>query len=305
MNILFAGSPAPSAEVLRFIKERTDHEIVGVITQPDKRRKRGSLKVESDVSKMANTLSLKTFKPHRLDEDFKKDMLNISFDVLLVSAYGKILPEWFLESPSKIAINIHYSLLPKYRGASPIQSVILNNEKKTGISFMKMSLGMDEGDILQSHELIIDKSWNKTQLESQLSALSISKILSLLNQINNEELSYTKQDSNIATYCKKINKEDSLINFSTPSNEILNKFKAFNEWPGISFIYKEKLIKIHEIFERETNSLAQPGEIISFNKDGLSIKTNDSSIVITHLQFQNKNIISSKDAFNSYRNFFQ
>ena len=85
----------------------------------------------------------------------------------------------------------------------------------------------------------------------------------------------------------------------------LNKFKAFNEWPGISFIYKEKLIKIHEIFEKETNSLAQPGEIISFNKDGLSIKTKDSSIVITHLQFQNKNIISSKDAFNSYRNFFQ
>ena len=81
---------------------------------------------------------------------------------------------------------------------------------------MKMSLGMDEGDILQSHELIIDKSWNKTQLESQLSALSISKILSLLNQINNEELSYTKQDSNIATYCKKINKEDSLINFFNP-----------------------------------------------------------------------------------------
>ena len=305
MNILFAGSPAPSAEVLKFIKEKTSHEIVGVVTQPDKRRKRGNLKIESDVSKMANDLSLKIFKPHCLDEDFKQSILNLDFDVLLVSAYGKILPEWFLKSPSKIAINIHYSLLPKYRGASPIQSVILNNEKKTGISFMRMSLGMDEGDILQSHELIIDKSWNKTQLESQLSALSISKILSLLNQINNEELSYTKQDSNIATYCKKINKEDSLINFSTPSNEILNKFKAFNEWPGISFIYKEKLIKIHEIFEKETNSLARPGEIISFNKDGLSIKTNDSSIVITHLQFQNKNIISSKDAFNSYRNFFQ
>ena len=305
MNILFAGSPAPSAEVLKFIKEKTSHKIVGVVTQPDKRRKRGNLKIESDVSKMANDLSLKIFKPHYLDEDFKKDILNLDFDVLLVSAYGKILPEWFLKSPSKIAINIHYSLLPKYRGASPIQSVILNNEKKTGISFMRMSLGMDEGDILQSHELNLDKSWNKTQLESQLSALSISKISSLLNQINNDEISYTKQDSDMATYCKKINKGDSLINFKTSSNEVLNKFKAFNEWPGISFIYKEKLIKIHNLFEEETNSEVAPGEIISFTKGGLSIKTDDSSIVITHLQFPNKNIISSNDAFNSHREFFK
>jgi methionyl-tRNA formyltransferase len=291
--------------VLKFIKEKTSHEIVGVVTQPDKRRKRGNLKIESDVSKMANDLSLKIFKPHCLDEDFKQSILNLDFDVLLVSAYGKILPEWFLKSPSKIAINIHYSLLPKYRGASPIQSVILNNEKKTGISFMRMSLGMDEGDIVQSHELTIDKSWNKTQLEFQLSALSISKISGLLNQIDNGDLSYIKQDSDKATYCKKINKGDSLVDFSMSSNEIENKFKAFNEWPGISFIYKENLIKIHNMFEEETNSLVAPGKIISFTKDGLSIKTDDSSIVITHLQFPNKNIISSQDAFNSYRDFFR
>jgi methionyl-tRNA formyltransferase len=305
MNILFAGSPAPSAEVLKFIKEKTSHEIVGVVTQPDKRRKRGNLKIESDVSKMANDLSLKIFKPHCLDEDFKQSILNLDFDVLLVSAYGKILPEWFLKSPSKIAINIHYSLLPKYRGASPIQSVILNNEKKTGISFMRMSLGMDEGDVVQSHELTIDKSWNKTQLEFQLSALSIAKISGLLNQIDNGDLSYIKQDSDKATYCKKINKGDSLVDFSMSSNEIENKFKAFNEWPGISFIYKENLIKIHNMFEEETDSLVAPGKIISFTKDGLSIKTDDSSIVITHLQFPNKNIISSQDAFNSYRDFFR
>jgi len=248
---------------------------------------------------------LKIFKPHCLDEDFKQSILNLDFDVLLVSAYGKILPEWFLKSPSKIAINIHYSLLPKYRGASPIQSVILNNEKKTGISFMRMSLGMDEGDIVQSHELTIDKSWNKTQLEFQLSALSISKISGLLNQIDNGDLSYIKQDSDKATYCKKINKGDSLVDFSMSSNEIENKFKAFNEWPGISFIYKENLIKIHNMFEEETDSLVAPGKIISFTKDGLSIKTDDSSIVITHLQFPNKNIISSQDAFNSYRDFFR
>ena len=170
---------------------------------------------------------------------------------------------------------------------------------------MRMSLGMDEGDIVQSHELTIDKSWNKTQLEFQLSALSISKISGLLNQIDNGDLSYTKQDSDKATYCKKINKGDSLVDFSMSSNEIENKFKAFNEWPGISFIYKENLIKIHNMFEEETNSLVAPGKIISFTKDGLSIKTDDSSIVITHLQFPNKNIISSQDAFNSYRDFFR
>lgn len=305
MKILFAGSPKPSSEVLEYISKNTPHEVVGVITQPDKRRKRGNLKVESDVSRVAKALAIKTYKPFNLDEEFKDIILDLNFDILLVSAYGKILPDWLLECPEKISINIHYSLLPKYRGASPIQSAIINNEKMTGISFIKMSSGMDEGDILQKHELMIDSSWNKTELESQLSALSISKISSLLDQVEDEKLSYIKQDFETATYCKKIQKDDSVINFLWSSNEIINRFRAFNEWPGVSFLYKDKLIKIHSMHEEQANSLKSPGQIIYFTKDGLSIKTSDSSIVITHLQFPNKNIINTNDAFNSYRKFFQ
>ncbi|MDA7787162.1 methionyl-tRNA formyltransferase [Gammaproteobacteria bacterium] len=305
MKILFAGSPKPSSEVLEYISKNTPHEVVGVITQPDKRRKRGNLKVESDVSRVAKALAIKTYKPFNLDEEFKDIILDLNFDILLVSAYGKILPDWLLACPEKISINIHYSLLPKYRGASPIQSAIINNDKMTGISFIKMSSEMDEGDILQKHELMIDSSWNKTELESQLSALSISKISSLLDQVEDEKLSYIKQDFETATYCKKIQKDDSVINFLWSSNEIINRFRAFNEWPGVSFLYKDKLIKIHSMHEEQTNSLKSPGQIIYFTKDGLSIKTSDSSIVITHLQFPNKNIINTNDAFNSYRKFFQ
>ena len=306
MNILFAGTPKPSAKILKALCDDPSIIIVGVLTKPDKAQKRGKKLVQSPVGIEAQERNLTMFKPEDLNAlKLKQSIEALRVDFIVVAAYGKILPKWLLDFPKIMPINIHYSLLPKYRGASPIQSAIINNEKMTGISFIKMSSGMDEGDILQKHELMIDSSWNKTELESQLSALSISKISSLLDQVEDEKLSYIKQDFETATYCKKIQKNDSIINFLWSSNEIINRFRAFNEWPGVSFLYKDKLIKIHSMHEEQANSLKSPGQIIYFTKDGLSIKTGDASIVITHLQFPNKNIINTNDAFNSYRKFFQ
>jgi methionyl-tRNA formyltransferase len=223
---------------------------------------------------------------------------------MIVSAYGKILPNWLLDKALIMPVNIHYSLLPKYRGASPIQSSILNGDKETGITFMKMSQNMDEGDIIERFPILIHDSWNKTDLENALSDKSVEKITEVLNNIYTNNYSLEKQNHDKASYCFKVQKQDSIVDFNNSSFSILNKFRALNEWPGLSFIHKEISIKIHSLSVEPCDLNFTPGEIISFNKRGIKIKTIDSSIVITHLQFPNKKIISSQDAFNSYKGFF-
>ena len=304
MRILYAGSPAPSAKVLDHLAQNETIEVVGVITQPDKRRKRRSAKEGSAVADVAEKHKLTLLKPQKLDEDFKESIKNIEFDVMIVSAYGKILPNWLLDKALIMPVNIHYSLLPKYRGASPIQSSILNGDKETGITFMKMSQNMDEGDIIEKFSILIHDSWNKTDLENALSYKSVEKIIEVLNNIYANNYSLEKQDHDKASYCFKVQKQDSIVDFNSPSFSILNKFRALNEWPGLSFIHKEISIKIHKLHVEPCDLNFKPGEIISFNKEGITIKTLDSSIVITHLQFPNKKIISSQDAFNSYKGFF-
>jgi len=304
MRILYAGSPAPSAKVLDHLAQNETIEVVGVITQPDKRRKRRSAKEGSAVADVAEKHKLTLLKPHKLDEDFKESIKNIEFDVMIVSAYGKILPNWLLDKALIMPVNIHYSLLPKYRGASPIQSSILNGDKETGITFMKMSQNMDEGDIIEKFSISIHDSWNKTDLENALSDKSVEKIIEVLNNIYANNYSLEKQDHDKASYCFKVQKQDSIVDFNSPSFSILNKFRALNEWPGLSFIHKEISIKIHKLHVEPCDLSFKPGEIISFDKEGITIKTLDSSIVITHLQFPNKKIISSQDAFNSYKGFF-
>jgi methionyl-tRNA formyltransferase len=304
MRILYAGSPAPSAKVLDHLAQSESIEVVGVLTQPDKRRKRRSVKEGSPVANIAEKHKLTTLKPHKLDENFKESIKNIEFDVMIVSAYGKILPNWLLDKALIMPVNIHYSLLPKYRGASPIQSSILNGDKETGITFMKMSQNMDEGDIIERFPILIHDSWNKTDLENALSDKSVEKIIEVLNNIYTNNYSLEKQNHDKASYCFKVQKQDSIVDFNNSSFSILNKFRALNEWPGLSFIHKEISIKIHSLSVEPCDLNFTPGEIISFNKRGIKIKTIDSSIVITHLQFPNKKIISSQDAFNSYRGFF-
>jgi len=304
MRILYAGSPAPSAKVLDHLAQSETIEIVGVVTQPDKRRKRGGAKESSAVANVAEKHKLKTLKPHKLDEKLKENIKDIEFDVMVVSAYGKILPSWLLDKALIMPLNIHYSLLPKYRGASPIQSSILNGDKETGISFMRMSQNMDEGDIIEKFPISIHDSWNKTDLENALSDKSVEMILGVLNNIYTDNYSFEKQDHDKASYCFKVQKQDSVVDFNSSSFSILNKFRALNEWPGLSFIHKDITIKIHSLHVEPCDLSFEPGEIISFNKEGIAIKTMDSSIVITHLQFPNKKIISSRDAFNSYRGFF-
>ena len=304
MDIYFAGTPNSAAEILKSLASNDLFNIKGVITQPDKKGKRGNQRIESPVSLMANSLNLHTYKPHNLIKEQVQNDIDINnADILLVVAYGKLIPNWILESNIK-AINIHYSILPSYRGASPIQSSLLNNDKKTGVTFMQMSKDLDAGKIIKCFEIPISENDNKSSLEKKLTELSILNLEQVITEICSNKIIPFDQNHEQASYCKKILKEDSIISFKESAERIYAKFRAYNEWPGICFIHKNKVIKIHGLEISSTKSPGSPGDIINFTNTGLTIKTVDYDIVITHLQFPNKKIITAEDAYNSYRQFF-
>ena len=306
MNILYAGTPNSSAEILKYLAQNDSINVKGVITQPDKAGKRGKKLNDSPVSLMANSYNLDLFKPHKLNnKDFKEKIKILDVDFLIVVAYGKILPKWLLELPSISSINIHFSLLPKYRGASPIQSALLNGDKETGITFIEMSEKLDSGDIISTEKTKIFMDDNKVKLETRLTGMSIKKINNVLIESAKQRNSSIKQDDSNASYCQKILKVDSITNFNDTSINIFNKFRAFIEWPGLAFYHNDTLIKIHGLEVLDQINTDKPGTIYKFDSTGLYINTIDSVIVITHLQLPNRNIISSNDAFNSYKDFFR
>ena len=305
MNILYAGTPSNSAKILRYLAKLKPFNIKGVLTQPDKKGKRGNNLLESPVAIAAKDLKLEVFKPENLNSnEIISNLGLLDIDFLVVIAYGKIIPPWLLELPSKSSINVHFSILPKYRGASPIQSALLNGDDSSGISIIEMSDALDAGDILSSFIVKINPEDNKSTLENKLTNKCITELPTILDLVKANKIEPKKQDNSSASYCKKITKSDSIIDFNETTRNIINKFRAFYGWPGTSFIYKDIQIKIHNMLETKIINGGKPGTIYRLDNEGLYINTHDSMIVITHLQFPNKNIISSNDVFNSYKEFF-
>ena len=306
MNILFAGSPKSASRILKYLVGVDDTNIKGVLTKPDKRGKRGNELLHSEVAKVANGHNLKLLKPISLnDKGFRNEVSSLNIDFLIVAAYGKLLPEWLLRLPKIMPVNVHFSLLPFYRGASPIQSSLINGDDQTGVSFMQMTSGLDEGPIILSKSMKINKDDNKVLLEERLTDLAIENILKVLVSLKEGSMNPIEQDHSQASYCSKILKAESLTDFKDSATNIINKFKAYFEWPGLSFIFKENRIKIHEISIVNEKSSGAAGSFNRIDSSGIYFNTYDYIIVITYLQFPNKNIISSLDAFNSYQSFFE
>jgi len=304
MKILFAGSPGSSAEILQDLFNQ-ECEIVGVISQPDKRSKRAGGKDPSSVSLMATDLGLPLFKPSKIDNEFKEIISTIQCDFLVVSAYGKILPEWFLGHPDISSINIHFSLLPKYRGASPIQSCLLNGDLDSGISIMQMTRGLDEGPIYCAEQITIPENADKHILETELTKAANKVLFTTLLEVAKNKKVPIAQDDAAASYCKKITKSSGKVNFiDEDASSVIRKFNAFKDWPGIFFEKNNVVIKIHGIRVLSEILHSNESKEFYFCADGLAVKTSSSTLVITHLQFPGKNIIASQDAANSYAKFF-
>jgi methionyl-tRNA formyltransferase len=208
-----------------------------------------------------------------------------------------------LSHPKITPLNIHFSILPLYRGASPIQSALLNGDIKTGISFMEMVESLDEGPVFDVSKVEISDSDNRISLEKKLVAKAKLNIVNVIQKISNGMQPVPQGDNNVS-YCRKITKEDGRINFEKTAKEIFNKYRAFSGWPGTYFQHKDTIIKVHGMHIIEQDNDDTPGSILGITKDGIHIKVIDSVIVITHIQFPGKKIINSSDIYNSYKDFF-
>ena len=307
LKIVFAGSPKSSSTILQSLIDNSKVEVPYVISQEPKRAKRGNKLIPTEVAIKATKNGIDLLEPGSLNE-IKKLITGFDFDFLLVAAYGKILPDWMLNAPVYEPINVHYSVLPKHRGASPIQSTILTGDTMAGISIMKMTKGLDEGPIYRKFNIDINES-DKEELEGKLSVIAAKNIANVLSEIKNNDIKPIDQNEDDASYCKKIKKESGLIDLQKDNAEkILLKFRAFKGWPGIFFRYKNVDIKIHGLKLLDPNdntSTVNSDSIFKVTKSGLLIKTVDSTIVITHLQMPGKKVINESDIYNAYSNFFE
>ena len=302
MDIIFAGSPSSSAEILSTLVD-SPFNISLVLTQADKRSSRNKAEEPSEVAKFAESAGLPCLKIDSFCNQTINNIVKYPCDVLVLSSFGKIIPKEVLSHPKITPLNIHFSILPLYRGASPIQSALLNGDIKTGISFMEMVESLDEGPVFDVSEVEICDSDNRTSLEEKLVTTAKSNIVDVIQKISNGLKPIPLGDYNVS-YCRKISKEDGRIIFEETAKEIFNKYRAFSGWPGTYFQYKDTTIKIHGMHIIKLDNDGTPGSILEVTKDGIYIKVIDSVIVITHLQFPGKKIINSSDIYNSYKDFF-
>ena len=275
------GTSVFAVKILKSLYQN-GYPIATVYTQAPKKSNRGMRVTKSPVHSISETLSLEVRTPVTLknNQEEYEYLKNIDPDMCLVIAYGQIIPESFLNLTKKGFINIHASLLPKYRGAAPIQRAIMNLEKKTGISIMKINSQLDEGPVCKSYEIDIDEKDSSDDLSEKLSDLAVEKILDDIDDILDDKAKFKDQDHSKATYAKKIDKKESSIDWNTPAKSVIAKINGLN---GAHFIFQGARYKI---LKAELNNLSgKPGEIIG---DSLEIACKEKSIKVMMIQREGK-----------------
>tara|TARA_B100000963_G_scaffold361864_1_gene400400 strand:+ start:10923 stop:11864 length:942 start_codon:yes stop_codon:yes gene_type:complete len=298
IKIGFAGTPELAFYHYQELAQDNELEIKYVLTQPISRSGRGLTNQRYSLQNLSKEIP--TFAPTDLNEKgFAEDLVRHQIDLLVVVAYGQILPEWILNYPRFGCMNVHFSLLPLYRGASPIQRSIENGDCESGVSFMKLNEEMDAGPIYFQSKTTI-KGLDFYEVEEKLVNLSLKNLNGVIKKIVSTDLKANDQDHTLATTAKKILKDEGQINWADNFEVILNKFRAFKNWPEAFFVCKNQKIKIHNmIIDAEKTGPA--GTVAHIDKDSIGIFCNNGIILITDLQFPGKKIISARDFFNSKR----
>ena len=292
-NIVFMGTPEYAAKILRALAE-AKFEIAAVFTQPDKPVGRKQILTPSEVKVYAqqHLPTVPIFQPASLKDDaVAVQIKDLKPDFIVVAAYGKILPQSVLDVAT--CINLHASILPKYRGASPIQSAILAGEKQTGVTAMLMDAGLDTGDMLDFIYTPCESKMS-SELFSELGELGGELIVKVLK--NFENLKPQKQDDAQATHCKKISKSDGLFSFDEEAGQIYNKFRALTPWPGIYLASGLKILSL-ELSEKSGKS----GEILSIEKDHVVVACKGGAVKIYELQEPSKKPTNAKAYINGKR----
>lgn len=266
------------------------HELAAVVTQPDKKRGRGLKLAFPPVKIFAEERGLKIYQPSLLKEkSFIDEISKISPDLLIVVSYGKILPKEILDIPEIYAVNLHASLLPKYRGAAPINWAIINGETETGITIIKMNEYMDQGDILTSRKVKIESEDTTGSLSDRLARIGADSLLETIELIEKDKVVQLSQDDRAATFAPRIKKDDARIDWSKTSVEVSNFVRGMNPHPGAFTYIGEKLIKIWKAKSLSAPEGYNAGEILDSGKEqGVVVSTGKGSLLITELQLEGK-----------------
>ncbi len=304
MRIVFAGTPKFAVESLAIL-HKSDHEIIAVYCQPDRPKGRGKVLTACPVKLYAEQHNLLVIQP----EDFsngqnQKEFASLNPDVMVVAAYGQILPINTLQTPKFGCINIHASLLPRWRGAAPIERTILSGDKETGISIMQMNEGLDTGDVLLTQKHLISNNETSQSLTESLSSIGAELILETLGRLH--ELHAIPQNNKDATYAKKISKVEAQIDWSQSAENIGLMIRAFNPRPiaktnAKAKQFEKKVIRIIEAETAQHESSKTPGTIVELGKGICYVATGNGILNLIKVQLTGKNKVSIKDFNNAYQ----
>ena len=300
MRIAFMGTPDFSVECLKALVE-SEHEIVGVFCQPDKPVGRKQILTAPDVKVEALKHNLTVYQPVSLRNGKGVEILEeIKPDLVVVVAYGKILPKDFLDYPKYGCINIHASILPKYRGASPIHFAVLNGDKITGVTAQQMDEGVDTGDILNIATVEIGINDTTEYMYEVLAPLGAKVLMETIELIEKGELNPVKQDEALASHVGLLSKEMSNIDWSCSAFDVHNKVRGLYSWPGTSTVISGKTLKIHSTVLSDKKGNNKPGEVVD-SSNGLVVACGDNKCVeIIELQLEGKKRMSAAAFLNGY-----
>lgn len=308
MRVVFMGTPDFAVPTLEALIE--NHEVVGVVTQPDKRKGRGKAMAFSPVKEKALEHEIPVYQPVKVREEaFVQILRELDPEVIVVAAFGQILPESILNMPKYGCINVHASLLPKYRGGAPVHYAILNGDEKTGVTIMYMVKKMDAGNIIYQKEIPISYDETVGELYDRLSTLGAEAIVEAMPAIIEGTNASIPQDESKVTYSPVISREQEKINFNRPAIEIYNHVRGLNPWPGAYTTYQGKTVKIYQgLVHNCPNAMThhahqEPGTIVKIFKDAIGVKVQDGVYIITEFQLEGKKRMLVKDYLNGHNIF--
>lgn len=295
-RVVFMGTPEFAVSILKSLVNISN--VILVVSQPDSFVGRKKVLTKSPVKLYAEKLDIPVFTPFNIKKDYER-IINLNPDIIITCAYGQIIPKELLKCSKYGAINVHASLLPKYRGGAPIQRAIIDGERETGITIMYMDEGMDSGDIIEREKTIISEDDNLESLSLRLQEIGSKLLVETLPKIFDGTNDRIKQDENNVTYAPIIKKEDEHIDFNKTSKEVYNLIRGLNPSPGAYMILNEEVVKVYEAKIGDNK-----GKISCINniyKDGIGIGTSDGEIILTKIKPAGKNIITVKDYLNGQK----
>lgn len=299
MKIVFMGTPDFSVPALYNIAKH--HDVAAVVTQQDRPKGRGHKMQFTPVKEAAVELDIPVYQPAKVKEpEFVEILKEINPDAIVVIAFGQILSKEILDLPKYGCINVHASLLPKYRGAAPIQWAVIDGEEETGVATMYMAEGLDTGDVIDVSKITLDAKETGGSLFDKLAEEGGKLILETLEKLENGTATRTPQDDELSTYAGKITRELGKIDFSKPAVEIERLIRGLNPWPSAFTYMDEKMLKIWDADVSAKASESRPGTILELGKDYIEVATGEGTLKIRELQLEGKKRMTADAFLNGY-----